>query len=330
MRSAYAPAVAALVALIAALARWAVQGSGNLYSAIDKRFYVPDPDLGWTVSPHHPIWLGLEVCAILAGIALALTVGGYVIRRLEARGRRTRLLRIAMWVAGVVPLAVPIAAFASGGAPAGARDVLPAAQAVALETGIEGALALPSGRFDVVAHAGTAITVKVSAGGETFDARFASDITGSLTLDPRVLAAPITSEVSVATDALDTGIGERTKHAREAYLRSDRFPRITFTLDAVIAARQESPEVVVFRARGTLGLIGKRHAVEVTGRLSRPDAVGLARLGLSGDVLLATAALTLSIKETALAPDAGDFDGDQLPIQISLVLRHSMHGDTAR
>jgi hypothetical protein len=31
----------------------------------------------------------------------------------------------------------------------------------------------------------------------------------------------------------------------------------------------------------------------------------------------------LVIKETALAKDAGDFDGDQIPIQVSLVMRHT-------
>ena len=49
----------------------------------------------------------------------------------------------------------------------------------------------------------------------------------------------------------------------------------------------------------------------------------LARLGLTGDVLLVQADLALAIHETALAPDAGDFDGDRLPIHVALVLRRT-------
>ena len=50
VRSAFAPAVIALVALIASLARWLLQGSRNFYTAFEKQFYVPDPDAGWAIS----------------------------------------------------------------------------------------------------------------------------------------------------------------------------------------------------------------------------------------------------------------------------------------
>ena len=35
---------------------------------------------------------------------------------------------------------------------------------------------------------------------------------------------------------------------------------------------------MAFRAQGTLGLIGKTHAIEITGTLKKPDAAALARL----------------------------------------------------
>lgn len=69
--------------------------------------------------------------------------------------------------------------------------------------------------------------------------------------------------------------------------------------------------------------MGRSHRVDVTGTLAKPDAAALARLGLAGDVLLVQADLALAIHETALAPDAGDFDGDRLPVHVSLVLRRS-------
>lgn len=324
MRSPFVPVLVTVVALVAALVRWSTQGSGNLYTAFAKRFYVADPDLGWKVSSSHPVWLGLEVCAIILAIALGLVVAGWIIRKREAKtGTRATLLRAASWVVAVIPLAVPIAAFASGGAPVGARDMLPASQAVAIETGVTGALDLPAGLYRVLAHPGSVITAKLSAGHEEFDARFAGDIAGTITVDPTHLATQISAEISVATASVDTGIGERSKHAREEYLLAEQHPKLSFTLTEVIAARQDTPSVIAFRAKGTVALIGKTHVVEVTGTMTKPDAAGLARLGLDGNVMIVVAQFALSIKETALAADASDFDGDRIPIQISLVLRHA-------
>jgi polyisoprenoid-binding protein YceI len=252
---------------------------------------------------------------VLLAIVVALVVGAFLIRR--------RGLRLAMWVLAVATLAVPIAAFSSGPGPLHGRDTLPPAAAVLVETGIAGSLDAPAGRYAVVPHAGTAITAKLSAGGETFDARFERDITGSWQGDPHDLARPMHAEIAVAAAAVDTGIGERTKHAREGYLRAAEFPQITVAIDRAVAVRATRPGELVFRAPATVQLMGKTHAVEVTGSLARPDAAALARLGLAGDVLLVQADLALAIHETALAPDAGDFDGDRIPIHVSLVLRRT-------
>jgi hypothetical protein len=73
-RSRFAPAAVAGAALVAAVVRWGLQGSGNLYTAFAKRFYVPDPDLGWRVSTRHPIWIGLDACAVIAVIAVVALV----------------------------------------------------------------------------------------------------------------------------------------------------------------------------------------------------------------------------------------------------------------
>lgn len=324
VRSAFAPVLLPLAALIASLVRWWLQGSGNVYTALDKRFFVPDPDLGWKISVYHPIWIGLEVCAVIAGIAVGLGLGGVVINKLERkRGKRMRVLRALSWVVAALPLIVPIAAFSSGMGPVGGRDTLPARVAVALDTGIGGALDAPAGRYDVVVHPGTSITARMSAGGETFDARFARDIEGSWLGDPRDLTKPTASDVRVATAVVDTGIGERSKSARESYLQASKYPQVTFTLGEIVAARPDVPGVIAFRARGTVGLIGKVHPIEITGTLSRPDTAALARLGLTGEHLIVQADFSLLIRDTALAPDASDFDGDRIPIHVSLVLRHT-------
>lgn len=324
MRSPFAPVCLPLAALIGALVRWQMQGSRNVWTALEKRFYIPDPDLGWRVGAQHPVWLGLEICGVIAGIAVGLIAAGWFIRRREARlGRRATVLRAASWVIAGLPLAVPIAAFASGSAPAGAVDSLPDSTIRGIEAGIVGMLDAPGGRYEVVEHAGTSITAHLSAGKETFDARFGGGIRGAWQGNPHDLTQPTSAEVSVDAASVDTGIDLRSQHAREEYLHVDKHARITVALDRVLAASQNGPSAVAFRAHGTLGLIGKSHSIEITGTLKKPDAAALTRLGLSGEILLVQADFEIAIKETALAGDAGDFDGDRIPIHVSLVMRHT-------
>jgi polyisoprenoid-binding protein YceI len=192
-----------------------------------------------------------------------------------------------------------------------------------IEAGIVGIIDAPAGRYEVLEHPGTAITARLSAGHESFDARFGGGIRGSWQGDPRDLNKPIAGNVSVDTASVDTGIGERSTHAREEYLHADKHPRISVALDRVLAASQSGPNTVAFRAHGTLGLIGKTHEIEITGTLKKPDAAALARLGLTGEILLVQADFAVVIKETALASDAKDFDGDRIPVHVSLVMRHT-------
>lgn len=323
MRSPYLAAIPAAVALAAGLVRWALQGSGNLYTATSRRAYVPDPDLGWRVVEDGPPWLGLEVLGIVLAIVVGVLAGAYLVRRLE-RTRPRAGLRVALWAAGVLPLALPAWAFAGGFGPAGARDTLPAtATGLAAGEGIDGALDAPAGRWTVLAHPGSSITARVSAGGEAFDARFARGIEGHWTADPGDLDAPMTVAVEVPTAAVDTGIELRTKSAREDYLQASRHPRLTFTLDRLLAAAPVEGGRIAWRAAGTIGMVGRTHPVEVTGVLRVLDDGARGRLGIAAPhAMLAEADLRIPIADTALAPDAGDFDGDHIPVHVSLVLVH--------
>jgi polyisoprenoid-binding protein YceI len=301
--------------------RWLLQGSGNLYTATAKRFYVPDPDLGWRISPSEPLWLGLEVLAMIAAIVIGFAIAAAIVRWRERKsGRPIRWLRIVGWALCGVPLIVPVLAFASGGRPSGGVDELPGAAGVQVATGeVGGAIDAPAGRYQVLAHDGSALSVHMSAGGEVFDARFASGLTGTLALDPHDLRQPITGTITAQAAVVDTGIALRSKHAREEYLHVDQFPTIGFTLGAISAAKQDGAGIA-FRAKGTVALMGKTHAVEVTGSLKPVDAAASARLKVPMPALLVQADFTLAIRDTALAGDAGDFDGPDLPIHVSLVL----------
>jgi hypothetical protein len=323
-RSPFLAVIPASVAVAVAGLRWLVQGSGNVYSTLGKRFYVPDPDLGWRVAGADPIWLGLEVIGVLAGVTAALAAAAWVIRRVERkRGRPWRWARIASWVVAVLPIGVPIAAFVSGGRPDGAVDLLPEGQTAAAPTeGFEGGLSIPDGSYRAIA--GSVITARISAGQETFDARF-SGVEGAWHGRPGQLDAKSSAAFSVAASTVDTGIALRSQHAREDYLHADQFPRIGFALEAMVAARQDAPDAVVFRARGRVELMGATIPVEVTGAARALDAAGAQRLGVPAGArgLVVRADTAISIKATPLVADADSFDADRVPIHVDLVLANT-------
>lgn len=324
MRSPLLATTLPAVALVAGLVRWLLQGSGNLYTATARRAYVPDPDLGWRVVQDGPVWLGLEVLGLIAAALVGVALGGWLLRRLERRRPRPAL-RGLLWAVAAVPLVVPAWAFATGFGPDGARDTLPDGQRAAapLATdGIRGALDAPAGAWTVVAHPGAAVTARVSAGGEAFDARFTGGLTGTWTVDPRDLTGEMRVEVSVDTASVDTGIALRSKSAREDYLQASKFPRLTFRLTELVAARADGPTTIAYRATGEVELIGDRVPVELTGTLRLLDAAARARLELPADApaIVAEADFAIPIAATRLAADAGDFDGDAIPVHATLVL----------
>lgn len=319
-------ATPAVAALSAAVARWLVQGSGNVYTATTKRFYVPDPDLGWRVAPGGPFWIGLELVAILGAVAAGIVIAALIVRRWERRRGDVTWVRAGLWGVAALTLAAPAWAFASGLGPSRGREALPeGASAAAPTSGLEGNLDLPAGRYEVIAHAGTAITARVEAGEERFEARFGRGITGAWTADPRDLTASGAAEITVDVAAIDTGIALRTEHARDEYLHAARFPRITLRLGKLVATRQDGPGQVAFRGTGTLAFMGEDIAVEITGNVRATDEAARARLGLPAGVavVLVDADLTITVSGTALRADRDSFDSDRIPIHVSLVLSRS-------
>jgi hypothetical protein len=319
------------VAALAALARWLLQARGNVYTDMSTRFYLPDADLGWRVVEDGPVSLGLDAVGALSAYAVALVIALLVVGRWERRrGARLPFPQAARWVVATLPLLVPTWAFASGAIPASASDRAPSGLVEAPADSIRGGLpGLQSGTYRVIPHAGTSITARVSGGGEAFDARFARDIEGTWRADPADLRQPMSADISVGTAVVDTGIEARSRHAREEYLQDARFPRIRFRLERLLAAGppagHSSPadSAIAYRAEGSVDLIGQHQRVAVTGIVRALDPASRSRLGLpaSEPILRATARFELEISETALAEDAGDFDKDIIPVEVSLLLR---------
>lgn len=315
-----------LFAAGAALVRWWTQGSRNLYTVQAKRFYVPHQDLGWQAQQTERVWLGLDALAVLGISAVGVVVAAFLIARRERlRGNAQPVARTALLLGALLSFVVPGMAFLSGGRPPGARDALPAPVALdQLPDVIDGGLPVKAGAYAVVPeHA--SVVAKISAGKEEFDATFGS-ASGALTGDLSNLAAPAQPlvgrfEINVAT--IDTGISLRSEHARE-YLKATEYPTIGFTLEAITAARIESPRAIQVRAKGTVTLMGQEVPVVFTGVIRSLDDAARARLGIAASAAIKIeGGTTIKISQTKLAAKQSSFDRDDLPIAITLVLQYA-------
>ncbi|HLU67501.1 MAG TPA: YceI family protein [Kofleriaceae bacterium] len=311
------------VAAAAALAalRWHLQGSGNLYTQIAKRLYVPDPDLGWRLVEDGPPWLGLDAVAALVAVGAGLLAAWLVLRRLE-RGRGVMAWpRRVLFAIGALSPAVPVWALASGLGPSGARESLPAGASAAPPEGIAGALeGLPAGSYRALDHEGAVVSATLRAGGEVFEARF-SGVRGQFRGDPGDLAQPMSGWVEVAASSIDTGIDLRNQHARED-LEVERHPAIRFELGRLTAARPSSPREITFRAEGQVTVMGQAQPVELTGTLASLDGAGRARLGL-GEAPAMVARVTFSIRldRTPIGDNEGTFTETEVPVVATLLFQ---------
>lgn len=320
-RSPYLLPLIPLLALALGGVRWLMQGSHNVYTATAKRFYLPDPDLGYRPSTGGPLWIGLEVLAIMAAVVIgALGAAWFIARRERRLARPWKAARLVVAIGVTLPLALPIIAFVSGGRPAGAVDVLPRAATATAGSGIAGRLPLPAGRYEVAAVRGAGITANLRAGGETFDARIAGGLKGFWEGDPSNLTAPMRAEVEAAAASVDTGVELRSTHARDEYLKVSVNPTVGFALGALRSASQADPRTIAFQADATLRLMGKDLPVTVTGTLRAADDAARTRLGTTGDTLIVTAETSFKISASPLASDADSFDTDVVPLQVSLIL----------
>lgn len=321
-RSPYWVLLVPVLAIAAGVARWLMQGSNNLYTAPSKRFYLPDPDLGWRIAPATPVWLGLDALAALAGFAATLGVVAWFVRQREQpQGATWRQGRTGLWVLSIVTLAVPIWAFSGGTRPEGAIEELPAGVIGPAPGGFEGSLAgAPAGTYEIMPGSASSITARVKAGGEEFDTRFAGNLAGTVMFDPADLEAPVSARVRVDAASVDTGLKMRSEHAASAdYLRSEEFPEIALEIVRVTSTRQgASTSEIVFWADGALTLMGKRMEVPFQGTLKVLDEAGRQRIGSTKPALVVTAELTLLLADSPLSPK--DFDRDRIPVQAVLIL----------
>lgn len=304
--------------------RWLAQPGENVYTTLDTILYVPDPDLGWRAAESAPLFVGLDLLAALVAAVVATLAAAYWIRRRERRtGERRRRARRLLTAAAIAPLAVPAAAFLSGTGPDGVRAALPASLAEPPDTGVEGSIPdMPAGTYEVAEHPESNIVASLEAGGDTFQARWETGVSGYWRGDPGDFRQPMAAEISVEAALVETGIGRRDEHTRE-YLEVDSHPTLGFELRGIDTAGPDGGGIA-YSARGEAQLMGRRHDVRITGALRPVSPEARERLDLpGGDILVATAEFSLHLEDTALADDADSFDALEIPIRAALVLRYA-------
>ena len=324
---AIAVAAAGLIGL-----RYGAQGAGNVYTDTARAFYLEDPVLGWTLTHERWLWLGLDALGLVLTLGLGTLamawLSGLLARkhRAGALGRSpVRLALTSFWIGAAlcaVTPALPLAAFASGLPPAEARAHLPTAARPTLPAPDEPALAqrwshLPAGRYEVLPHPeANAVVARLTAGGETFEARF-SPVTGAATLAPHDLSAT-TVAFTVPAASVDTGIPLRSSHARDD-LRANDHPSIVLTTERLARVAPDGPDAIRFEGDATVTLMGAKLTLPIRGTVRRLDADARNALGVStAEALLVTASLELSLDRTPLGADA--FDRPEAPLSIRLLL----------
>ncbi len=308
------------IAFVAMGARWFLQGTQNIYSALRKRYYLQDPDLGWRVVLDGPIWLGLDSIVAVLCLLVCLAFGVWFVRRRERDNEmRATGLRGILWICAIASLGVPILAFVTGLPPADSRHDLPAGTTEPIPVGIHAHLSgIPKGRYQTAAHTAASATARLEAGGEQFEARF-SGVSGEWLGDPGDLGHPMSVHVEFAAASVDTGIALRSKHAREE-LKVERYPRIRFELGKITGVGKRRLGGLVFSARGNVILMGTTQAVNVTGALRVLDADGRQRLGGLADAaaFVVNASFTIRIDQTPIGND-GTFSKNEVPIQCTVI-----------
>lgn len=323
------------LALLGGVARYALQGTSNIYTNTSRAFYLEDPVIGWTVAQERWVWLGLEVLAIIAaigvGVLVTWKVAGYF-GRAYLDGRRGRgWLRaavVAFYCAALAAAAtpiVPVLAFASGLPPHGAEPHLPAVEASALpqEAAEPGAApsavtlpGIPAGTYTVLPHdRANTLIAQLAAGGEAFDATFSS-ITGELELEPADLAATRARVVAPAA-SIDTGIPLRSTHAKTD-LGVEEHAELTLALTRVERIAAQPTGAVAFEAIGDVTLMGKVLELPISGTLKVLDADERESLAVDAEVvILVNATVTIPIAQTPL--DASSFDRETIPVTARLL-----------
>lgn len=306
------------------VARILTQGDVVMWTDIARGFWVPDPTLGWIETRERWVWLGLEGLGVAAGVVIGASALAWLARRWGAGQGHGRLAAtlgtLALVGAGVSAAApvLPVWAFVSGLPPAGAERLLPSAPPPAAAPAVvkaEEPLPVPAGRWVVASSTHNLLVARVTAGGETFDARFAP-VSGEVTLEPAALARS-RARLEVPAGSIDTGIDLRNGHAR-GYLGAEQHPTIALSIEGLDAV-EGGGAARTFNARGMLGIMGRRLEVPVTGTLTALDETASAALGVTGGPALLVSA-GFSVAVTAVGLDRDNFDADAITLTGRFVL----------
>lgn len=298
--------------------RYLLQGTSTMWTDTARTFYVADPDLGFVPTTEAWMWLGLEGLGATAGVAVGIATMMWLAKRGGKLGKVASVLAVAGGVLGLGAPVLPTAAFVSGMPPEGALHILPQAEAgeMALKPGQgPSRLDVPAGEW-VPSSAPDAhlVAAAITAGGETFDARF-SGLEGSLTLVPDDVGRS-TLTISVPAANVKTGVPLRDTHAKD-YLLADTHPKIAVNA-AGVKTRQASDGAVEWEGEVEVAMMGRTLKRPASGVVRSLDAGGRQRVGVdAGHAIIIEARFEIPIKDTEL--DAQSFDAPTIPLSARAV-----------
>lgn len=303
--------------------RYIVQGTQTVWTDNARTFYTKDSNLGFRPTDDAWAWLGLDGLGVIAAVIIGVAALRFLVSgKGETAGFR-RVVGTLVTIGSVILFAapvLPVIAFVSGMPPEGAIAVLPGAEAGPAVVAGAGpvSVAAPGGRYvpagDESLHL---VAAQITAGGETFDARF-SGLGGHLDLVPTDLAAS-KARISVAAGTVKTGVPLRDKHALE-YLKGLEFKEIAVditTISAVVSA--PTPGEFSWSGEVDVAFMGRVLKRPASGRVRVLDPTARSELKISdATAILVEVTFVILIADTEL--DRPSFDSGEITITARSVL----------
>lgn len=126
--------------------------------------------------------------------------------------------------------------------------------------------------YTVMPGGGNEVKFVSKAVGETFDGT-TDQISGSFTVDPDDLSAPVSGSLEIPVRSLDTGIKLRNEHMFKNHLHPDEYPTMEFTLTGLKDAPAALPvgEATELTGVGTFTCHGETNPLEPMLTVTRND-----------------------------------------------------------
>ncbi|HUX60898.1 MAG TPA: YceI family protein [Ignavibacteriaceae bacterium] len=125
-----------------------------------------------------------------------------------------------------------------------------------------------------------------------------NDVSGTISFDPKNVAATLKGEISIATASISTGISMRDKDLRAPkWLDAEQFPQISFTIKKVTGVKKLSANKLEVNLIGIFFLHGVKNEIPVSATLTYLDESPVTESREPGDLLGVTAKFQIMLSK---------------------------------